>query len=459
MEIVPYLHFSFSIFNFPFSTYSLMKLAFENRAFVLAILAAMPASIVAYILLGYSSWPPVLTWAVGVTITLCWLSAAWWFRKQLQYRLRTVSNLLAGLREGDYTTKGRGARPGDALGEILLEANALADTLHAERLGAVEATALLQTVMAEIDVAIFAFDDMKALRLVNRFGEKLLDAQAKELLGQSSSALGLDHCLAGEASRTFEHAFPGRWGRWGLRRSAFREGGVPHELLVLADLSRALRDEERQAWKRLLRVLGHELNNSLAPIKSITGSLPALIDREPKPDDWQEDLKSGLNTIESRMAALGRFVEAFGKFARLPEPRKEPLEIDALIDGVLKLHASIPVTLTRGPKITLTGDRDQLEQLLINLLKNAAEAVAEAAEPNIAISWRQEEGNAIMEIRDNGPGIAKATNLFVPFFTTKKGGSGIGLALSRQIAESHGGSLSLENLPEGGCVARLDLPV
>ena len=436
-----------------------MKLAFENRAFFLAMLAALPASVTAYLLLLHSDLQPPFKWGLSVAITVSWFAACWWFRQHLQHRLRTVSNLLAGLREGDYITKGRGARQGDALGEILLEANSLADTLHRERLGAVEATALLKTVMAEMDVAIFAFDDKDALRLVNRSGERLLDAPASTQVGKQSTELGLEACLQGEPSRTFEHAFPGRLGRWGLRRSAFREGGIPHQLLVLTDLSRALRDEEREAWKRLLRVLGHELNNSLAPVKSITGSLPALIDREPRPDDWQEDLKSGLLTIESRMIALGRFVETFAKFARLPEPKKTPVEVGDLIAGVLKLQGVIPVTLTPGPSIALAGDSDQLEQLLINLLKNASEAVAEVIQPLIAVTWHSDQSTVVIEIADNGPGIAKASNLFVPFFTTKNSGSGIGLALSRQIAESHGGSLDLKNRPEGGCVALLQLPV
>ena len=187
-----------------------MRLAFENRAFLLAILAALPASLSAYVLLIYANLSPITKWALATSITAIWLAAAWWFRQHLQYRLRTVSNLLAGLREGDYTTKARGAGQGDALGEVLLEANALADTLHAERIGAVEATALLQTVMAEIEVAVFAFDDQSALCLVNRSGERLLDAPAATLLGRQSSELGLSTCLEGEASRTFDHAFPGK---------------------------------------------------------------------------------------------------------------------------------------------------------------------------------------------------------------------------------------------------------
>ena len=188
--------------------------------------------------------------------------------------------------------------------------------------------------------------------------------------------------------------------------------------------------------------------------------MPRLIDSEPRPDDWQEDLKSGLHTIESRMDALGRFVEAFGKFARLPEPKKKPLKVSDLVCGVLKLESALPIKLTQGPEVNLNVDRDQLEQLLINLLKNASEAVAQVSDPEIHITWQLEEPSSIsIKIADNGSGIANASNLFVPFFTTKKGGSGIGLALSRQIAEGHGGSLSLENAIAGGCVALLKLPV
>ena len=253
--------------------------------------------------------------------------------------------------------------------------------------------------------------------------------------------------------------FPGGLGRWGMRRNSFRQGGLPHQLLVLADLSQALREEERQAWQRLLRVLGHELNNSLAPIKSISGSLASLLGKEPQPVDWKDDMQRGLGVITARADALSRFMEAYSRLARLPQPKLQSLEIEPLIRRVVGLEVRVPVVLVPGPGVMIQADGDQLEQMLINLVRNAADASLET-KGGVKVGWAT--AGPLLEIRveDEGPGLSNTANLFVPFFTTKPGGSGIGLALSRQIAEAHGGSLTLEGRRQGaGCVARLRLPL
>jgi signal transduction histidine kinase len=270
--------------------------------------------------------------------------------------------------------------------------------------------------------------------------------------------------------------FPGAIGRFGFRRSGFRQGGCPHQLLVVTDLSRALRDEERQAWQRLLRVLGHELNNSLAPIKSVAASLETLCRREPKPADWLDDLRDGLALISSRAEALSRFMQAYSQLARLPAPRRIPVPLAETVVRVAELETRLPVQVTPGPDLTLKADRDQLEQLLINLLRNAADAVLEVnpipAPPHasapplpsglrpVEVTWSRQGPDVEIRIADTGPGIANPANLFVPFFTTKPKGSGIGLSLCRQIAEAHDGRLTLENRTDrSGCVARLRLPL
>jgi signal transduction histidine kinase len=220
-----------------------------------------------------------------------------------------------------------------------------------------------------------------------------------------------------------------------------------------------LREEERQAWQRLLRVLGHELNNSLAPIKSISGSLASLIAKDPLPDDWREDAKHGMEVITGRTAALSRFVEAYSQLARLPEPRYRALNIPALSQRVAGLETRLSVELTPGPDLVIQGDADQLEQLLINLIRNAADA-ALPTKGKVRLGWRKTSGQVEITIEDEGPGISNTANLFVPFFTTKPGGTGIGLTLSRQIAEAHGGTLSLQNKAAGGgCMATLRLPI
>jgi len=372
--------------------------------------------------------------------------------------LQTVSNVLAALRERDYTLRARGSNPEDALGLLLLELNSLGDDLRAQRLGALEATALLRRVMEEIDVAIFAFDAAHALRLVNRSGATVLGRPPEQLLGRDAASLGLASSLAGDTPRVDTLAFPGRAGRWEVRRGMFRQSGLPHQLLVLTDVSRALSDEERQAWKRLIRVLSHELNNSLAPIKSIADSLLALITREPAPADQREDLRKGLGVIASRSESLSRLMAAYARLARLPAPRLESVAIQDWVRRVVALETRRPVAIHAGPNVTIQADGGQLDQLLINLVRNAVDATLEAGA--VEVGWETRNGQLDVWVRDEGAGLADTANLFVPFYTTKPDGSGIGLALSRQIAEAHGGTLTLSNQVSGpGCEARLSLPV
>jgi nitrogen fixation/metabolism regulation signal transduction histidine kinase len=316
--------------------------------------------------------------------------------------------------------------------------------------------------MEEVDVAIFAFDEGERLRLVNRAGETLLGKPSERLHGRTAGKLGLGPALASVTPGVLEMAFPGALGRWEVHRGTFRQGGRPHQLLVLADVSRALRAEERLAWKRLIRVLGHELNNSLAPIRSIAESLQALLGRDPRPDDWEQDARRGIGVIRERSAALGRFMEAYSQLARLPPPNLAPVDLGALASRVAGLETRRPVAVTGGPELEVRADRDQLEQLLINLVRNAVDATVETG-GGVALGWGRVTGPAaelLIHVDDEGPGLSNSANLFVPFFTTKPGGSGIGLVLCRQIAEAHGGSLTLENRQDaGGCRALLRLPL
>lgn len=430
----------------------------EHRILLLALIAGLPGSLVALIILWFGDYTPKVQWTLTVLIAGVWfgfsLATEGWVVRPLQ----TLSNLLSALREGDYSIRARGDRTDDALGEVITEVNMLGEVLRQQRLGAVEATLLLRTVMAEIDVAIFTFDEQQHLRLVNRAGERLLAQSADRILGRSAAELGLADCLEGEVPRTAQMVFPGGLGRWGISRTSFREGGMPHSLVVLADLSRALREEERQAWQRLLRVLGHELNNSLAPIRSIAGSLEQIAKGDID-DESREDLQRGLAVISSRAEALTRFMQAYSKLARLPQPKFQEMDLSATVRRVVDLERRVPVQLHAGPELSIQADPDQIEQLLINLLRNAVDAALETG-GGVCLAWRRQDSHVEVLVQDEGPGLSSTANLFVPFFTTKPGGSGIGLVLSRQIAEAHGGTLTLQNRAGArGCEARLRLPV
>ena len=435
------------------------RLTHDRHVLLLVLLSGLPAMAVALILAWHTPWTALSKWTLAGILLVGWIAFAFATREHVIRPLQTLSNLLSALREEDFSVRGRGARTGDPLGEVLIEVNALSETLKHQRLGALEATALLRTVMEEINLGVFAFDDQQRLKLVNRAGERLLAQPMERLMGRTASEVGLADCLEGEPAQTFQRSFPGAMGRWGMRRSSFRQGGLPHQLLVLSDLSRALREEERQAWQRLLRVLGHELNNSLAPIKSISGSLASLVSKDPLPDDWREDVKHGMEVITARTAALSRFMEAYSQLARLPQPRCRALDIPALSQRVAGLETRLPVIVTPGPDLVIQGDPDQLEQLLINLVRNAVDASLQT-KGKVRLGWRKSSGHVEITVEDEGPGLSNTANLFVPFFTTKPGGTGIGLILSRQIAEAHGGSLTLQNKTEGGgCVGTLRLPV
>ena len=431
----------------------------ENHVLVYSLISGSVAVIFSLGVLWFTPWSGKVRWTMTLLILGAWWSFAWSARERVIAPLRTLANLLEAMREGDYSIRGRGAGLGDALSEVMVQVNAIGATLRAQRLGAVEATALLNKVMQEIDVAVFTFDGGEHLKLVNRAGSKLLAQVPEKILGKDSDALGLREFLHEEFSQPVARTFPGGAGRWSVARSSFREGGLPLTLLVVSDLTRPLREEELKAWQRIVRVLGHELNNSLTPIKSIAGSLAGLIQRKPLAEDWEEDMSRGLAVIAARSEALSRFMGAYARLAKLPAPKLAPVELSSLVQRVAGLETRLAVKVDGGPALTVQADADQLEQVLINLVRNSVDAVTETG-GGVSINWRIDGYNVVLHLLDEGLGLSNTANLFVPFFTTKPGGSGIGLVLCRQIAEAHGGSLTLNNRTDRpGCEARLTLPL
>ena len=436
------------------------RLGHDRRVFLLAIFAGLPGVAVSMGFLWFGGFTAKVQWTASVALLGTWIGLTVALREHVVRPLGTLANMLKALREGDFSIRARVTDGSDALSLAYMEVNALEEILREQRLGAVEATETLRKVLEEIAVAVFAFDPEQTLRIVNRTGERLLGQPADRLIGKSAAELRLTDALGGVAPRTMEVSFPGGAGRWELRRSVVRQEGYPLKLIVLSDLSRALREEERQAWKRIIRVLSHEINNSLAPIKSISGSLQTMLGRSSLPEEIGADVGRGLEVISSRAEALGRFMASYAKLARLPQPKLVPTRVAALVQSVADLETRVSVDVVGGEDVSLQADPDQLEQALINVLKNAVEATLEAEGKLVTIRWLTRSGNLHIIIEDDGPGLGDTGNLFVPFFTTKQGGSGIGLVLSRQIAEGHGGTLDLENRADGrGARARLTLPL
>ena len=431
------------------------------------ITAAIPAAIALPLLwLGALDFKSRLTLTLAITAGSGGLALT--IRARVLRPLQTLANLIASLRERDYAVRGRHARRDDAIGVALAELGELADQLRDERWRDEEAAAGLGRVIAGIDAAVLAVDRGGVVRLANRTAERLV---GRALDGAELDALGLGALATVDAPRTIELALPGGRGTWEVRPSAIRLSGMPHRLLVLTDVQHALRAEERQAWQRLVRVLGHEIGNSLGPISSIAETLRSgLVQRERRPD-LDDDLQRGLEVIARRAAALARFMQSYARLVRLPPPRLGRVDVAAWVRRTVDLETRARVGVTGGPPLVIPGDPDQLDQLLINLVSNAVEASALAAasaapaavsaQPGgVQIAWSTAHGAVVITVDDDGPGVADTANLFVPFFTTKPNGTGLGLVLSRQIAEAHGGGLILQNSKEtSGCVAILRLPL
>jgi nitrogen fixation/metabolism regulation signal transduction histidine kinase len=434
-----------------------------RRARLYCLLLSLPALILAAIL-GYqnkTSLAPAILIACCLLLYLVLVAAA--LVESLVRPLQTLSNVVSSLREGDYSFRARGAgAPGaeykDALAELAWEINALADLLQKQRVRSLEATALLARILEVMHAPLFAFDRNDLLQLVNNAGLKLLGLPHARCYGHTARELGLEELLA--APDQSIHSFGAKPTRWLLRKAAFRQDGAPHMMLLLADVSLPLQEEEQIAWKRLIRVLGHELSNSLAPIKSIAGSLLARVDAIDGDDATVRDFRRGLGVVESRADALHRFVQSYRLLAQLPPPRLKPVSIGPLMERVVLLEQRLTVQLEPGPPAMLDADPDQLEQMFINLLANAVDAsLANAAQP-VSASWKLADSSVLVTIEDRGMGIANTENLFVPFYTTKPSGSGVGLALAQQIARAHGGEIRLVNREDGpGARATVRLPV
>jgi two-component system, NtrC family, nitrogen regulation sensor histidine kinase NtrY len=429
-----------------------------RRAWLYCLFLALPGLIFAAILLYQHQVTAAPAILVAVCLLLYLLMVAASLTDGLIRPLQTLSNVVSSLREGDYSFRARGANTRDAYGELAGEVNALADLLQKQRVRSLEATALLARILEVMHSPLYAFDRENVLQLVNEAGVQLLGIPHARCFGRTAQELGLEGLLT--AADQSVHSFGNRPNRWLLRKAAFRQDGAPHTLLLLADVSQPLREEEQAAWKRLVRVLGHELSNSLAPIKSIAGSLLARAEQLHGDEATEHDFRRGLSVVESRADSLHRFVQSYRILAQLPPPRLKSVPVGPLVERVALLEQRLPVQIIHGPAATLHADSDQLEQMLINLLANAVDAsLANGANP-VRMGWRVQEQDVELFVEDRGLGIANTENLFVPFYTTKPTGSGVGLALAQQIARAHGGEIRLVNREDAeGARATVRLPL
>lgn len=437
------------------------KINYERRILQFILLGGLPA-IISLILLSIIDQPSNFLIVLLIVVSLIsWISLAFIARKQIFYPLYTISNLLQSLREGDYSLRGTQWDQQSGLGGIIYEINTLSETLRSQRVEAEEASSLMRKVVSFVDVSVFAFDENLELKFLNPAAEALLGKPTSQFTEKTAQQMGLSRYLEQQGIITVTEGFGNRQGHWQVVHQHFRDQGKSNHLLVVSDISQALRAEERKAWKNLIRVLGHELNNSLTPIQSIAATLNDRIIRHGVDKIPATDFSSGLSIINKRAGSLARFISVYSKLAKLPEPEIKLVSVKKILQRVVDLQMSTEINMLPGPDIKILLDPDQIEQLLINLLRNALEAISETNNAGqVEIAWREEGGYLHILIRDQGCGIANSDNLFVPFYTTKANGSGIGLVLCQQIAEAHRGKLSLRNrTDQSGCEARLRLPI
>jgi two-component system, NtrC family, nitrogen regulation sensor histidine kinase NtrY len=466
------------------------RLKYEQRIRIWLTALALPTVLCAALLAWKYSGSLLIASATAIALAIVWAIAAGYFFEQLIRPLQTLANVVSALREDDFSFRARGARRGDSLGDLALEINALAGTLQSQRSAARDALTLVERVMTAMQSPVLAFDNAGHLRLLNPAAESAFHLQRRSALGHSAAELNLTSLLHARDEALYTNSistlYTSAAARWSIRRTTFRLHGVPHTLLVLSDVAAALREEERLAWQRLIRVLSHEINNSLTPIKSLAGSLRTrlpqhstdakLTDAEFADTEFTDakrtldeltlpsELHRGLTVIEERADSLNRFLQSYQQLTRLPTPKLQKLSLGTLLDHVIQLETRVPIERQPGPSVHLLADPGQLQQLLINLLRNAAEAALSTEEtsaiaPLIVVSWTATPSQATLHIRDNGPGLINPANLFVPFYTTKPEGSGIGLVLAQQIATAHKGSITLSNNPDApGCTAEFRLP-
>lgn len=431
---------------------------------LLATAIAISLILTGVVLLPPALWPLSLplhmqqALAAVLLIGACLMVAHRCLRSALQ-PIRSLGNVIDAIRLGDYSLRVRTDRPG-IIRELATDINRLSVSQSGQAQGVVESRAMIAKLVTALPLPWFVFDDQGRLRLTNPTADRMLGSSAP--VGINAAALGLDKLMLSRSGATVQVVLPGASGRYVVHQETFRERGERYQLLLLVEVETALRAERQQAWESLVRVLAHEINNSLAPIKSIAETLADML----KKDDELSttELQAQLQRIAHRASSLVSFVHNYASIARLPQPQMKTVQINQLIRHCIDLQPAHKVS-TSGEALTIKADPVLLEQALINLLKNADDSASHCNAPKIDINWRYEPRHAqpglLIAITDNGVGLSATDNLFVPFFTTKPGGSGVGLLLTRRIAELHGGTLSLRNRADNrsGAVAELWLPM
>ena len=438
-------------------------MAFLARGFSLAArfsaLVALLVSVSVVLTLLLSAWfveSPVLVGCLA--LLLLFPLALWLVRSQFKPVLslfRALTGTVSSYRDGDFSFSLRWPRQ-DELSDLVHAHNELGDVLREQRLGLVQRELLLDTMVQNTPVAMLLVVESGPIVYANLAARQLLN-KGRKLEGHSLGAVlrlaaaPLRDALDRGGDGLFSIGSEDEEEIYHLARRSFRLNGRAHELLLLRQITVELRRQEVQTWKKVIRVISHELNNSLAPVASLAHSGGELVRR-----GQYEKLPGIFATIEERARHLEGFIRGYAHFAKLPMPRNEAIVWPQF---VARLHSQIPFAVDGElPPETAHFDIAQMEQALLNLLKNAHES-GSAAE-HVSLRVRQHAGLLRIEVMDRGSGMTDAvlSNALVPFYSTKRSGTGLGLALAREIAEAHGGRISLGNREGGGLSVAMVLP-
>ena len=372
--------------------------------------------------------------------------------------LRALGGTVISYRDGDFSF-GLHWKRNDEMHDLVEAHNALGAVLREQRLDLVQRELLLDTMVQHTPVAMMLIDAAGKVVFANVAARQLLNE------GRRLEGMALDDLLL----RTFvslreaiERGGDGLFTVSGagenveeeiyhLARRDFTLNARRHELLLLRHLTSELRRQEVQTWKKVIRVISHELNNSLAPVASLASSAAELLRR-----GNTQRLPEILATVEERARHLERFIDGYARFAKLPTPNRQPVDWKAFVSG---LQLQIPFKVVGElPADPTSFDASQMQQALLNLLKNAHESGSRAEDVSLAV--RRGAGTLMIEVGDRGSGMTDAvmSNALVPFYSTKRTGTGLGLALAREIAEAHGGRIALNNREGGGLSVVLFLP-
>ena len=375
--------------------------------------------------------------------------------KPVQSLMRALSGGVARYRDGDFSTSLVEARR-DEFGELIAAHNELGRVLREQRQNLIERELLLDTMVQNSPTALLLIDASQFVVYANLAARALLnDGRVMNGMAFADLAAGcppvLRNALVGRQDGLFSVDIDGEAETFHLAQKNFRLHGREHRMLLIKRLTRELSRQEVQTWKKVIRVISHELNNSLAPISSLAHSGRELAKR-----GATDKLAPVFDTIEGRARHLHGFIAGYAEFAKLPQPRLENVTWAEFLGGLAQQY---PFRLIgEMPKRPGAFDRAQVEQVLINLLKNAHEAGGPGDEVELALVERGSDVR--IEVRDRGSGMNETVlaSALLPFYSTKRSGTGLGLALAREIVEAHGGRIALANRDGGGLIVTLVIP-